>query len=138
MTQVPQTATGPLRLGELPVDVRRQLESAVLRNEPQVRMRTIDELVRLVKSWFPRLDVAADRLPRDWRVNEIDPGTPYAGESTEMIPPGVYLAAGFTGDPEDGPGLILKVEQVSGRGDEDPDMVGVARQIADRLNGGVR
>lgn len=87
--------------------------------------------------WKPQ---PANGLPRDWVANEVGPDTPYVDEPTEMVPPGVYLLGGFTGDLEDGPQLMLRVEHAL---DDDTDderwtPLSLAQAVADRLNGGVR
>lgn len=139
MTQVPQAVTGPLNralpganVSATPAGANVTLNvvlphgstcRATLDIATSQRLRAELERCEAAAARYKRGDYdlpsvertararAEHALPRDWRVDEIGAGTPYADEPTEMIPPGVYLAAGFTDDPEDGPGLILQVER---------------------------
>jgi hypothetical protein len=77
-------------------------------------------------------------LPRDWIAREISPNTPFPDEPSVMIPPGVYLLGGFTGDLEDGANLVLRIEQALGGEEDELTHLDLARALADRLNGGGR
>jgi hypothetical protein len=98
------------------------------------------------EEWQDRLEVSTHSLltvkleqadlPRDWRAVQIQPGTPFWDEPSEMQPPGWFVFGGFSDDPEEGAAFVLQVEQALDRDDSGMSLERLAKAVAARLNGG--
>lgn len=142
MTQQPPTATEPHSPADgIPPALLDQVADAIwheCRAGHEAAAGTVwQRYARAAITAMRSASTVGDSLPRDWRAVEVHPGTPYVDEPSVMVPPGVYLAGGFSDDPEDGADLILRVEQALDV-DDRWSHLSLAKAVADRLNRGAR